>query len=87
MIICDICKKETLMSYAVTVKGYADVELCAECQAEIEVEAWEQETVQLTIEAAKRIQKDFSWKEMTEDEFLTALKGEMEKLIKKYGRG
>ena len=43
MIICEICGKETLMSYAVTVKGYADVELCAKCQAEIEVGAWEQE--------------------------------------------
>ena len=87
MIICDICKKETLMSYAVTVRGYENTEMCAECQTEIEVAEREKETVQITIEAAKRVQKDYSWKEMTEEEFLSALKGEMEELIEKYGRG
>ena len=87
MIICEICKKETPVSYAVTLRGYEDTEMCGECQGEIEVEAWRKEAVQLTIEAAKRVQKDYAWKEMTEEEFLTALKGEMEKLIEKYGRG
>lgn len=43
MIICQICDKETLMSYAVTVRGYEDVEMCSECQTEIEEGVWEKE--------------------------------------------
>ena len=52
---CGVCGKETPVSYAVTVKGYEDVDLCSECQGFIEAVAHEAE-VRLDSKTKERLE-------------------------------